>query len=204
MSWFYHHHFTVQWPEFAISELLFQIPFFANCRPGLFLCANFVIPYHFFCNFFKKNSWIFLQTLEVVFQDPFFQIFQIVVPDLLLQIFEIVVPDHLFCKLSKIPLILKLKIDWFLNYFLLKRCQCSNGCVIGKRSKWKILQHFSSCWPLYADETIRNDNGEICENCFSSPSTSLDVLCSTWVVVQGSLEGPLSACMIIYIPPKTI
>ena len=53
----------------------------------------------------------------------------------------------------------------------------------------------------YADEMIRDDDGDICENCFSS-STSLDVLCSTWVVVQGSLEGPLSACMIIYSPPK--
>ena len=55
----------------------------------------------------------------------------------------------------------------------------------------------------YADEMIRDDDGDICENCFSS-STSLDVLWSTWVVVQGSLEGPLSACMIIYIPPETI
>ena len=56
----------------------------------------------------------------------------------------------------------------------------------------------------FADEMIRADDGDICENCFSSSSTSLDVLCSTWVVVQCSLEGPLSACMIIYIPPKTI
>lgn len=53
MSWFYHHHFTVQWPEFAISELLFQIPFFTNCRPGPFFVANFVIPYHFFLQFFQ-------------------------------------------------------------------------------------------------------------------------------------------------------
>ena len=54
----------------------------------------------------------------------------------------------------------------------------------------------------YVDDMIKDDDGDICENCFSS-STSLDVLWSTWVVVQGSLEGPLSACMIIYRPPKT-
>ena len=55
----------------------------------------------------------------------------------------------------------------------------------------------------YVDDMIKDDDGDICENCFSS-STSLDVLWSTWVVVQGSLEGPLSACMIIYIPTETI
>ena len=55
----------------------------------------------------------------------------------------------------------------------------------------------------YADEMIRDDDGDKRENYFSS-STSLDMLWSTWVVVQGSLKGPLCACMIIYIPPATM
>ena len=42
----------------------------------------------------------------------------------------------------------KTKNRLIFEWFLLKRWQCSNGSLIEKRSTWKRLTHFSSCWPL--------------------------------------------------------
>ena len=146
-----------------------------------------------------------LQILEILVQDTFLQIFQIVVPDLLLQNFEIVVPDLKFCKLSKNSLGPKTKNGLIFEFFFAKEVAVLKRVCDRKEEQVEMIATFFFLLIslAYVDEMIRDDDGDICENCFSS-STSLDVLWSTWVVVQGSLEGPLSACMIIYIPPETI
>ena len=174
MSWFYHHHLTVQWPSFANSELLFQIPFYANfpnCRPGPFLVANFgnCRSRSLFLHFFKLLSWIsFLQTLEILVQDPFFfyNFSNCCLGYSIANLWIELRSRSLILQIVKNSLGPKTKNRLIFEWFFLKEITVLKRVCDRKEEQVEKIDTFFFLLTSHAfeDEMIRDDDGDKCEN----------------------------------------
>ena len=97
------------------------------------------------------------------------QIFQIVVPDLLLQNFKLSFQITNFCKLSKNSLGPKTKNGLIFEFFFAKEMAVLKRVCDRKEEQVEMIATFFFLLIslAYVDEIIRDDDGDICENCFS-------------------------------------